>query len=570
MEESASQIDDFGDLPPEAIEAADELIAEYLASCDKKNSTPPAAFLKGDYQSPTGVMTSPMKCTRFSPAVVEHLFHAVGDNSLKMTDEKDQKKGDNSDQKRKLPAAKAAVKSPISKSSGSPPTKRSSVPQGAGYIQNGTASRVAARVKKPIPEDAVILSVDSDSDDEKPFSFQEDDRKPEAVKSGVKMEEKTVYYRNGNTLVAAGADYEDRYLEAIKEKSRAAVRESLKEYRMPPPPPPPGCSFLDAASHQTSGHTAPSATAASRISVQTAANANYPGAPPAMKTPSSANASRSTVRAATAKGCNTLKPAGRTRRMSKRPVQVYSSSSSSSESEESDDSIELTEEEQERFQKLGPYGRTVYLGEIKESRRAHQAGWKLKDKFKQYSKAPTYNGYKENQAPTNYLHAKKKEWKKKEAESKARKMVTDAKKKKKATKAMKATPRRSKSEGANRKVGDFPEYWTSDSMFMARANGTAGAAGIHSALLEGTQPDYRIPPLMLKAGERCSRRRLIQAMKVPALKLLVAMTKSTLAQDSTLLYYFVDVKASKKKDAPSPVENCVAAIIASLVDLYIE
>ncbi|CAB9504073.1 unknown protein [Seminavis robusta] len=494
--------DVFDDLPIEAIEAADELIAEYLESCEhKEKESPPASFLKGEYQSPTGILTSPMKSTRFSDAVLEHCIpQGVGDNRKtqpKISGEKAVKKGVSSDPKRKLPPREPTGVSPASTASSSPPSKRSSVPQGDGYVQNGTAFRKGARVKKPIPQDAVILSIDSDSDsdaeteDNKMPSFQ-DDRKPEAVKSGVtvKKEEETVYYKVGNTLIASGPEYRDSHLEAIKKQSRAAARAMMEENCMPKPPPPEGCSFLDAARHQTLGRTAESAAVVSRTTAKNVVNVDCHGVPPAMKNLSSANVNHLTARVAPTMACN-LKPAGRTRRMSKRPVQADTASSSSeSESDsESDESIELTEEEQERFDKLGAYGRQVYLGKIRESRRLREAGSKLKDRFAIYSKAPTYNGAsKENKAPHNYLHAKKKEWKKKEAESKARKMLADEEKKKK---KKKTKPRRSKSDGPTRKVGDFPEYWGSDSVFLARANGTAGVAGIHSALSEGqkNQPD---------------------------------------------------------------------------------
>ncbi|CAB9521535.1 unknown protein [Seminavis robusta] len=510
----------FVELSPDAIRSADEALAAFLASCkdsDQKEDklqldSPITMFIKGEYESPTGVMTSPMKYCRFDTSTKKLSKETSDKKAPAGMDAAKAEFGDDVATKRKLTPTKKQQPVPFSKGTKSPPLKRSSVPAGDGqYVQNGTFAIGRNRPKKPIPADAVILTVDTDSDDEK-------DRKVPAVNKEVHIkkepkEEKKVQHHgkkiivdaNNKTTVTGG--YEDWQVRAIK-KERAQV---YKDFVLKSPSPPPdSCSFLDVARLQQSGRTVKSAAVVSKVvgSVQTAASAAYPGAKPATKNPSSATAGP-----ATAKHAPIRVP--RNRRVSKKRSDMdIALSSSSSESEDSSDDgfmDDLEEAEKEKLESMGPYFRAVYLKELKESRNLEEQAEKLKSKFVRYSKAPVYNSSKENVVPKNYLARKKKEWKKKEADAHERhllakeeekKVVEEEKKKNKNNKKKKG---RSKSLGPSLKLGELPQFWTSESMFHARSIGNPGAKGVHSTLVDGgiTTPDYRIPALRLKSSDRC-------------------------------------------------------------------
>ncbi|CAB9518306.1 unknown protein [Seminavis robusta] len=593
MDPPSNQEDLFPELSPEAIRSADEAIAQYLATCEctDKSKSPTQLFLSGEYQSPSGVMTSPMKYTRFQeePSALKVASkESHHENGSKMTSETGDiypETGGDAASKRKLSPAKPSAPTPSSQINKMPPLKRSSIPAESGkYVQNGTTGSSRARVKKPIPKDALILTIDSDSEEEnrkmppvKKESVLPSHSWTATVVKTEKVEKKaTVPHhqgsritvdKNNNTTVSGG--YEDWQINAAKREMAEVYRDVISKH---PPPPPDGCSFLPAARLQVTGRTAESAAAVSKQgSVQSAASASFPGVMHAMKSRSFVTATPATAKHAPPSG-----RVERQRRKSKKPIEVATSSSSSeSESEEetsSEDSMEMefSKEEQAKLEQMGPYARAIYKSEIKKARRVKETAARLKDKFVKYSKAPLYNGSsKENKAPNSYLARKKKEWKKKEAQAQVRHIL---KKEEKKSNKIKKKPGRSKSLGPSLKLGEWPQFWSSDSMFHARATRNPGASGVHSTLLDGagSTPDYRIPALNLKSSDRASKQRVLQAMKVPALKLLVAMTKSTLAQDKTLLYHFVDVNASKEADPPTPVENCVAALIATLVDLYMD
>ncbi|CAB9509657.1 hypothetical protein SEMRO_399_G134870.1 [Seminavis robusta] len=531
--------DPFTELSPDAIRRADEAIANYLASSevDATVESPITMFIKGEYQSPTGVMTDA------SPK--EHSMESGDPRATEKSHVKVAKKGGGDVSKRKLTPTKHHAPTPSSVASICPPLKRSSIPAGDGkYVLNGTAQVSGkGRTKKPIPPDAVILTIDSDSEGE------EEDRKLPAVTKKVNVKKEPEWKRasvpgkkvvvDANNKVTVNGGYEDWQIRAIK-KERAAVYEEIMK---PPPPPPDGCSFLPAVKLQTSGRTSQSTATATLPTVQ----------------PAPTRVQRS-------------------RHMSQRPIQLDSSSSSESEDDDSSvDSMDgFDDAEKEKMKSMSPYFRTLYAKELKASSQTDQSAKMLKDKFAWYSKSTQYNGSKEN-IPKNYLARKKKEWKQKEAQAQVRHLLAKEEKKKiksndsNNNSKKKKKPVRSKSLGPTLKLGEWPQYWASESMFHARAIGNPGAKGVHSTLAGGAAtPDYRIPALRLKSSDRASKQRLLEAMKVPALKLLAAMTKSTLAQDKTLLYHFVDVNANKEANPPTPVENCVAALIATLVDLYMD
>ncbi|CAB9531740.1 unknown protein [Seminavis robusta] len=168
---------------------------------------------------------------------------------------------------------------------------------------------------------------------------------------------------------------------------------------------------------------------------------------------------------------------------------------------------------------------------------------------------------KENRSAKQQDMNAAKKWKEKEELSKARKEAKDEQRKKE----KKEAPKKPKQPRTVPKIGEMPELWCGSIDFH-------GADNVREML---TNPDgrrelannaYKVPPPYFTAADAASRQNIVRVVRRETVKIIEGMASGMFAKDPGLIYHFVDV-ANRGAHAPLPVDNFVAAVLASLTEL---